>query len=80
MKNISITDCLLASVFFGLMIYSFRTPAEPASSKRVQYENVQSQHATDISILTVDSCEYVYFNRSGGKMLVHKGDCKNHKK
>ena len=42
----------------------------------VDYENTPR----GISVQTIDSCEYVYCESVHGVSIVHKSNCKNHKK
>jgi hypothetical protein len=58
---------LVAIIFYG---------CEKVDSNRVQKEILESEFASGISIMTIDSCEYVWVKRGYGGGLSHKGNCK----
>ena len=45
-------------------------------SNRVQKETLESEFGAGISVMTIDSCEYVWVKRGYGGGLSHKGNCK----
>ena len=47
-----------------------------SDDKRVQQDTIESGIGTGISVLTIDSCEYVWVKRGYGGGLSHKGNCK----
>ena len=47
-----------------------------SDDKRVQQDTIESGIGTGISVLTIDSCEYVWVKRGYSGGLSHKGNCK----
>lgn len=45
-------------------------------NNRVQTESLETHVGSGISIITVDSCEYVWVKKGYGGGLSHKGNCK----
>jgi hypothetical protein len=47
-------------------------------SPRVSGQTLESSFTGNISVVVVDSCEYVFVKSGYGGGLAHKGNCKNH--
>ena len=44
--------------------------------KGVQKETIENEFGADITVMTIDSCEYVWVKQGYGGGLSHKGNCK----
>lgn len=56
----------MKTLFLALLIFTIISCEKPTTSKRY-YE---------YDIVIFDSCEYIEYNQG----MIHKGNCKNHKK
>lgn len=59
-------------IVISLLFIACNNKQNASDTKEVQYGDWQD----GISILTVDSCEYVWVKRGYGGGLSHKGNCK----
>jgi hypothetical protein len=62
--------------FYALLVAVIFCGCGNVDSNRVQKETLESKFAAGISVMTIDSCEYVWVKRGYGGGLSHKGNCK----
>ena len=63
---------LVAGVFTACTVDSSRVQKDT-----VEKYTVESEFGAEITILTIDKCEYVWVKQGYGGGLTHKGNCKN---
>jgi hypothetical protein len=69
--TISLTSCLEPNVGYH------GQPATVDSSKTVR--NIEVEFSViPLTVVVIDSCEYLYGPWGNGTVLCHKGNCKNH--
>ena len=68
------SSAVLAAIL--LLAAVFSVGCNDVDSNRVQKETLESSFGSGISILTIDSCEYVWRKVGYGAGLCHKGNCK----
>ena len=67
---------LVAVGILAVLVIVFST-GSMADSGQVQKDTVESKFGSEITVLTIDKCEYVWVKRGYGRGLTHKGNCKN---
>lgn len=62
--------------FYALLVAVIFCGCGNVDSSRVQKETIESEFGAGISVMTIDSYEYVWVKRGYGGGLSHKGNCK----
>jgi len=62
---------------FSILLLITLFSCEQSKGEKVIMHNSE---VSNLSVVVIDSCEYLQFQSHGYKSITHKGNCKNHPK
>lgn len=74
MKNLK--SILVGNRHFFLLLAIIFCGCGNVDGSRVRNETLEREFGGEISVMTIDSCEYVWVKKGYGGGLSHKGNCK----